>query len=88
MEMDRFEDMDIAVRKIKLAQRLLRIERGPVIAHMEAVLSAVHAEAEAGYFEPESIEHLDQRIIEAEREIARGRFTTSRELFRKLGFIA
>jgi hypothetical protein len=88
MELDRFEDMDTTVRKIKLAQRLLRIERGPVIAHMEAVLSAVHADAEAGYFEPESIEHLDRRIIDAEKEIARGRFSTGRELFRKMGFTA
>lgn len=73
--------MDIPTRKIEFIQKFLSLNKEKDIAQLEVILKMIE-ESEAD-FKPFSVDELERRIDQSERDFNLGKFKKTSELLEK-----
>ncbi len=76
--------MDIQTRKIKFVQKFLSIKDEDMLLRFEELLKIAQAENERK-LEPFTIEELNHRIDQSEKDFENGRYKTTSEMLKKFG---
>lgn len=75
--------MDIQTRKIAFVQSFLKLQSEEVIAKLESILKKYQSSEPDADLKPFSIEELNERIVQSEKDFENGHFKTSAELLAK-----
>lgn len=75
--------MDIQTRKIEFVQSFLKLQNEKVIAQFEKLLKKMEDKEHRNNSKPFSIQELNKRVSESEKDFENGRFTTTSELLSK-----
>lgn len=76
--------MDIQTRKIKFVQKFLTIKDEELLLRFEDLLILIQAETERD-LKPFTVEELNSRIDQSEKDFEEGRYKTTAELFKRYG---
>tara|TARA_X000000950_G_C13566027_1_gene517556 strand:- start:201 stop:422 length:222 start_codon:yes stop_codon:yes gene_type:complete len=71
--------MDIQTRKIAFAQEFLKLQSEEAVTLFETMLQS----ETKGRFQPMSVEELNKRIDQSEKDFENGKFKTHEEVFSK-----
>lgn len=74
--------MDIQTRKIKFVQKFLSIKNEDVLLRFEELMKIAQAENKRE-LRPFTIEELNQRIDQSEKDFKNGRYKTTSEILKK-----
>jgi len=74
--------MDIQTRKIKFVQKFLSIKNEDMLLRFEELLKIAQAENKRE-LKPFTIEELNQRIDQSEKDFENGRYKTTSEILKK-----
>ena len=74
--------MDIQTRKIKFVQKFLSIKDEDMLLRFEELLKIVQVESKRD-LEPFTIEELNDRIDQSEKDFENGRYKTTSEMIEK-----
>lgn len=75
--------MDIQTRKIEFVQSFLKLQSEEVIAKLEKILKKSQGSEVLEDWKPFSIEELNDRILQSEKDFENGDFKTTSELLAK-----
>jgi len=74
--------MDIQTRKIKFVQKFLNIKDEDMLLRFEELLKVVQVESKRD-LDPFTIEELNHRIDQSEKDFEDGRYKTTSEMLKK-----
>lgn len=74
--------MDIHIRKIQLVQSILGLKDEQLLIGVESFLKRHNSKKEK-VFEPMTVEELNQRIDQSEKDFENGNFSSTEELLAK-----
>lgn len=75
--------MDIQTRKIEFVQEFLKLENEELISALEEILHKNQSQESEGNLKPFSVQKLNGRISQSEKDFENGRFKTTSELLAK-----
>jgi len=75
--------MDIQTRKIEFIQEFLKIQREDVISRLEKLLRKETQPEEDDAFAPMTMEELNERIDQSEKDFENKRYKTTSQLLSK-----
>ncbi|MCO5229927.1 MAG: hypothetical protein M9958_02095 [Chitinophagales bacterium] len=75
--------MDIQTRKIEFIQSFLKLQSEEVISKLEKILKKNQVDETSEDLKPFSIEELNNRIAQSEKDFDNGKFKTTSELLAK-----
>lgn len=76
--------MDIQTRKIKFVQKFLNIKDEATLLRFEELLKLAQTENKKA-LEPFTVEELNRRIDQSEKDFENGRYKTTSEMLEKFG---
>jgi len=75
--------MDLQTRKIEFVQAFLKLQNEEMISQFEKLLRNVKYSESEKDFEPFTVEELNERILQSEKDFENNKFKTTAELLSK-----
>lgn len=75
--------MDLQTRKIEFVQAFLKLQSEEMISQFEKLLRNVKQSESENDFEPFTLEELNERILQSEKDFENNKFKTTAELLSK-----
>ncbi|MEG1266179.1 MAG: hypothetical protein RSC81_08015 [Myroides sp.] len=75
--------MDLQTRKIEFVQAFLKLQSEEMISQFEKLLRNVKQSESENDFEPFTVEELNERILQSEKDFENNKFKTTAELLSK-----
>ena len=75
--------MDLQTRKIEFVQAFLKLQSEEMISQFEKLLRTAKQSESEKDFEPFTVEELNERILQSEKDFENNKFKTTAELLSK-----
>ncbi len=75
--------MDLQTRKIEFVQAFLKLQSEEMISQFEKLLRKAKQTESENDFEPFTVEELNERILQSEKDFENNKFKTTAELLSK-----
>lgn len=75
--------MDLQTRKIEFVQAFLKLQSEEMISQFEKLLRNAKQSGSEKDFEPFTVEELNERILQSEKDFENNKFKTTAELLSK-----
>ncbi|SFN08370.1 hypothetical protein SAMN05421741_10160 [Paenimyroides ummariense] len=75
--------MDLQTRKIEFVQAFLKLQSEEMISQFEKLLRNAKQSESENDFEPFTVEELNERILQSEKDFENNKFKTTAELLSK-----
>jgi len=75
--------MDLQTRKIEFVQAFLKLQSEEMISQFEKLLRNVKQSESENDFEPFTVEELNERVLQSEKDFENNKFKTTAELLSK-----
>jgi len=75
--------MDLQTRKIEFVQAFLKLQSEEMISQFEKLLRTAKQSESEKDFEPFTVEELNERILQSEKDFENNKFKTTTELLSK-----